>query len=348
VRTERIVPGARPPARLAGAVLTRDLVVAEARWSKGRRLSTADLEALSTAPPAPAVTVLVPGPGDLHEDEAARRLAEAVRGAEPGLELRGPVDSRVDLVAAFPGVVRVRLADLERLNRHDPLEVFTVLDGRVVGRGDLVASVKVGPHLVSGTVVEAGERIARRHGPLVRVRAFRPLPIAVLVKETIVGPARERFEDTVRAKVAGLGARLVTIRYVVDRTEDVTEAMAAATRGPDRAAIILTAGGASTDPLDPFYVAVGRLGGRIVRHGVPAHPGSMVWLGRIRGTAVLGVPSCGAYSRATAVDVLLPWLVAGEPASAVTVARLGHGGILTRDQRFRFPPYARGLDAPDG
>jgi len=39
---------------------------------------------------------------------------------------------------------------------------------------------------------------------------------------------------------------------------------------------------------------------------------------------------------------------AGLPATAATVARLGHGGILTRSQRFRFPAYARVLDAPDG
>ena len=59
---------------------------------------------------------------------------------------------------------------------------------------------------------------------------------------------------------------------------------------------------------------------------------------------MIGLPSCGAYSKATAVDLLLPRLLAGEPASMRTVARLGHGGILTRDQRFRFPglrPAAR-------
>ena len=39
---------------------------------------------------------------------------------------------------------------------------------------------------------------------------------------------------------------------------------------------------------------------------------------------------------------------AGQPATSATVARLGHGGILTRSQRFRFPAYARDLDAPDG
>jgi hypothetical protein len=30
------------------------------------------------------------------------------------------------------------------------------------------------------------------------------------------------------------------------------------------------------------------------------------------------------------------------------VSHLGHGGVLTREMRFRFPPYSRELDAPDG
>jgi hypothetical protein len=74
----------------------------------------------------------------------------------------------------------------------------------------------------------------------------------------------------------------------------------------------------------------------------------MVWLATIGRTAVVGLPSCGAYSKATAADLLLPRLVAGQPASAGTVAKLGHGGILNRHQRFRFPAYARSLEAPEG
>jgi molybdopterin biosynthesis enzyme len=135
---------------------------------------------------------------------------------------------------------------------------------------------------------------------------------------------------------------------VPDEPAAVTDALAAAIRGRGGARIVITAGGASTDPADPFHLAVQALGGRIVRHGVPSHPGSMLWLGRVGRTAIIGLPSCGAYSKATAFDLLLPRLVAGEPASAATVARLGHGGILTRSQRFRFPAYARDLDAPDG
>ncbi len=255
----------------------------------------------------------------------------------------------MDLVAMLPGVVEINLRDLERLNRLDPLEVFTVFDGQTVAPGDLVASVKVGPHLVPQSIVAAGEALAGRANRIVRVRPFRPgLPIAVLVRESISGAARERFEAAVRDKVDGLGARLLEVRYLPDAPGAVTEALGDLTRRRPRAAIVLTAGGGTTDPADPFFVAVEALGGRFIRHGVPAHPGSMVWLATVGRTAVVGLPSCGAYSKATAADLLLPRLVAGQPASAGTVARLGHGGILNRHQRFRFPAYARSLEAPDG
>ena len=371
MRLEQIVPGRLPRPGLDGAVLTRDLAIAGERWTKGRRLSATDLAALVDAPAGVPVTVLIPAPDEVHEDEAGLRLARAVAGigtqgpvADPsaddgagrapvassdcGVAVRGPAQSRVDLVASVAGVVEIRIPVVERINRLDPLEVFTVFDGQVVAPGDLVASVKIGPHLVGESTLAAGERIARRGGPAVRVRAFRPVQIGVLVKEHVTGAARDRFEASVRAKIAGLGATLTAITYVPDEPAPVAAALGEAIAGRHGARIVLTAGGASTDPADAFYAAVETLGGRIVRHGVPSHPGSMVWLGRVGPAAVIGLPSCGAFSRATAADLLLPRLVAGQPATAATVARLGHGGILTRSQRFRFPAYARNLDAPDG
>lgn len=351
MRVEHLEPGRSAPAGLAGAVLARDIVVAGGRWAKGRRLSADDLAALAAAPPGRPLTVLIPGPDDVHEDEAALRLAAvAVAGdaAAAGLAVRGPNQSRVDLVAAAAGVVVVRLAALERLNRIDPVELFTVADGRVVAPGDLVASAKMAPHLVPSAALEAAAAVTRRGGPIVRVRPFRPTRIAVVVKESVSAADRARFEASMLARVAGLGATLTGIAHVADAAEPVRQALAEATRGPGAARIVLTAGGASTDPGDPFFAAIEALGGRVVRHGVPAHPGSMLWLARVGRSAVVGLPSCGAYSRATAADLLLPLLVAGFPATPATVARLAHGGILDRTQRFRFPAYARVLDAPEG
>jgi hypothetical protein len=87
---------------LVGAVLARDLVVSDARWDKGRRLTADDLAVLAAATPGEPVTVLVPERGELHEDEAGLRLAAAVAG--PGLTVRGPAQSRVDLIASVDGV----------------------------------------------------------------------------------------------------------------------------------------------------------------------------------------------------------------------------------------------------
>jgi hypothetical protein len=350
VRVVRLRPGRPAPAELppgAEPVLTRDLRVDGERWSKGRRLSPTDLACLvspgTAIEPGGDVSVLVLEPGDVHEDDAAVRLAAAVAGE--GLTVHGPAESRVDLRAAAPGVLHVRTAAVERLNRLDPIEVFTAWDGAVVDGGALVASVKVAPHVVADAVLERAERMAQRSGPVVWVAPFLGRSVAVVVKESLRAPARERFEGSVRSKVEGLGSRLASIEYVPDEESAVEAALERAAAAAD---LVLTAGGGSTDPADAFFVALDRLGGRVVRHGVPAHPGSMLWLGRLGRTAILGLPTCGAYSKATAADLLLPRLLSGEPASAATVAKLGHGGILTRDQRFRFPRYARELEAPDG
>ena len=66
--------------------------------------------------------------------------------------------------------------------------------------------------------------------------------------------------------------------------------------------------------------------------GVPAHPGSVLWLARVGGTSILGLPTCGA-SMATAADLLLPRLLASEPPSRRRWRRWATAGS-TQDQRF--------------
>ena len=112
-----------------------------------------------------------------------------------------------------------------------------------------------------------------------------------------------------------------------------------------RAGVLLVGGVSAGDPLAPLFAALEALGGVVVRRGVPAHPGSMLWLGRLGATQILGLPRCGAFGMATAADLLLPRLMTGEVLTAESVAGLGHGGLLGREMRSRFPAYAR--DLPD-
>jgi len=359
MRSVRIQPGAALDATLAGSVLTRDLSVGGEAWSKGRRLTSDDLARLAAGPVEArgawagtgrdpgSVTLLIPGPDDLHEDEAARRLASVVAGS--GVELRGPSESRMDLVARHDGVLRVRVNRMERIDRIDGLSVFSALDGQVVSAGTLVASVKTGPHLVDRRDLELAEALVGERGEaVIDVRPFRAVRIGALVRETLPEAARRRFESGLKARVTALGSRLAHVAYVGDDREAIEATLRTLTAGRARVDVLLTAGAGSTDPQDPVFEALATLGGHVVSHGVPAHPGSMLILARLWRTTIMGLPTCGAYSRATAVDLLLPWLLSGEPPTRATVARLGHGGILTRDQRFRFPAYAQKLDAPAG
>jgi hypothetical protein len=53
------------------------------------------------------------------------------------------------------------------------------------------------------------------------------------------------------------------------------------------------------------------------------------------------------FTMATAADLLLPRLLTGEALDAAALAELAHGGLLGKQMRFRFPAYARDLEAPE-
>ncbi len=90
-------------------------------------------------------------PGDVHEDEAARRLAAALAG--PGLEAKPPVQSQSRLIAERRGLVRVRGGLVDALNALGYISVFTLMDGQAVAEGEEVAGCKVTPVAVPGRLV---------------------------------------------------------------------------------------------------------------------------------------------------------------------------------------------------
>lgn len=341
------------PDELDGAVLLAPVTLAGASLRKGERLNSTTVARLIDAVRQGALTapvrIALVDAGDLHEDEAAARLARAVAGA--GLVSQTPRQSRLDLTARWDGVLYVRLPQLTRLNAEDQLEVFTLFHGQAVSRGETVASVKVAPHVLPERVVEAGEAIARQATPLVDVRPYLPLEVAAVAEEALSPEALARFEAGVRHKVEALGSRYGGTIAVgnpnpVAAEHDAREALERLVR--ERGLPVLLVGGVSAgDPLSPFFLALESLGGRVLRHGVPAHPGSMIWLAELDGSRILGLPQCGMFSLATAADLILPRLLTGEALVAADLADLAHGGVLGPAMRFRFPPYARDLRAPD-
>lgn len=290
-----------------------------------------------------------PGPNDVHEDVAADRLARAVAG--PGIVMGRPVHSRIDLSARTDGVLRVNVEGLAQLNRIDPLEVFTLFHGQAVRAGRVVASVKVAPHLVWEGELLQGEILARQAAPLINVDPYLPLQVAAIAAESLTPAALARFTASAQMKITSLGGAFVGTSLIEDGDADsVAQRIVAALEElavRQAVSLILVGGVSAGDPLSTFYEALQRLGGRVVRRGVPAHPGSMIWFAQLGNTTIMGLPQCGMFSMATAADLVLPRLLTGEAVTPATLADLGHGGLLGPEMRFRFPDYARDLESPE-
>ena len=281
------------------------------------------------------IHVLEVEPGDLHEEEAGRRLAAGVVG--DGVDVKAYTGGQWTLVAGRRGLFRVRRDALRDANAHEGISVFTLFDGQPVDPGETVAKAKVTPLVIPEATIASVEGVSRTASGLVTVKAFYPLTIGAVARERLEPRQRTRFEAALQQKVDWFGSRLLPIRYASDSAAGV----AAELRGlrDDGAQLLLVAGASALDPLDSVFGGLSLVGARMERHGAPAHPGSLLWLALWDGTAVLGMPTCGMFSQATTFDLVLPRLLAGEVVDNRDLAGLGHGGLLSRDMAYRFPPY---------
>ena len=275
-------------------------------------------------------------PGDVHEDEAARRLAAALAG--PGLEATPPVQSQARVVARHRGLVRVRGETVDAINSLGYISVFTLMDGQAVAEGEEVAGCKVTPVAVPGGLLEEAERLCREKGPVVELLQFRPLKTFVVATERLKPKARELFRAAVTAKLGWYGAIVLAVREVARTPESVAAAYREAVeRGAE---LVVFAGASAIDPLDPAYAELTHAGGQVLQLGAPMHPGSMLWLGSLRQAAVVGVASCAGFGRNSSLDLLLPFVFAYGRADAGDLRRLGHGGLIEAGAGRRFPPYS--------
>jgi hypothetical protein len=274
-------------------------------------------------------------PGDLHEEAAGARLSQSAAGE--GVEVKGYSGGQWTLGATRRGLLRVREAALHEANRPEGISIFTLYDLQPVEANEAVAKAKVTPLAIAESTIKRVEAVGWDAGGLVAVRAFAPRVLGALTRESLDARQRQRFESSLREKVDWFGSQLLPVRYSGGDAEAVAAELRALVG--EGAEILIAAGASALDPLDPVFLGVGLLGGRMERHGVPAHPGSLLFLARVGGVPVLGMPTCGMFSQATTFDLVLPRILAGEAVGNDDLAGLGHGGLMSQDSAWRFPRY---------
>ena len=325
--------------QLFGAIVAADIHVAgTVVWKKGRVLGPLDTDRFA-ALTGLEVHLVDLDPGDVGQDEVARRLAGAIGG--PGTSADNPEQGQSRLRATARGLLRVDSDALRALNGLGPVLCFTQRDGQVVLAGDEVAGVKGAGLATAGSALAAAEAIAAGAGQIVRVLPFVPRGVHVLITERLAAKARGLVAEAVRKKLAFYGSRVLDITEAPYARAPVAAWLR--TAAASEAELLLLSGANALDPLDPVLLAIDDAGGEVARVGVPAHPGSMVWAGMIGPIPLLGIATCSGFGKSTSLDLLLARVLAGEDPGAA-VAALGHGGLLDGPgAEFNFPPYARAI-----
>ncbi len=281
------------------------------------------------------IYVLKLGPGELHEDEAARRIARAIAGK--GLRLRGPREGKIDFLAKALGLLKINLPALEKINAVGSIILSTRHEHSCVRPGETVAGTRIIPLTIREAKVKKVEEICRRAGPVLEVLPFRPKKVGILVtgSEIFEGRIRDRSAGIVKEKVEAFGSKVIRETVVSDDPLQIAEEIGRMKSSGCQ--VIVTTGGLSVDPDDVTLEGIQKSGAEIIFYGVPILPGSMSLYARLGGVAILGAPACVVHDRATALDLLLPPVLADSPILAGDVALWGHGGLCLKCPVCRYP-----------
>lgn len=271
----------------------------------------------------------------VHEDEAARRMARAV--ASDNVIFGQPKEGRVNITAAVSGLLKIDEAAVLAINRVEHAVFSTLHTNRVVKAGDLLAAVKVVPLVVPEKTVTSVEELAMNTKGIVAVHPLRQLRIGVIItgNEVYYGRIQDKFAPVFSEKVNCFGATLIGTCFLPDDSARIADAIKNYVhQGAD---VVIAAGGMSVDPDDVTPEAIRSTGAEIVSYGTPVLPGAMFMLAYLGEVAVMGCPACGMYSRTTVFDLIFPRVLAGERLSKADIAAMGYGGLCTACPTCSFP-----------
>ncbi|MCR2803431.1 molybdopterin-binding protein [Paenibacillus soyae] len=268
---------------------------------------------------------------DLHEDDAAARMAGAL--ADNDLLLSEPHEGKVSIKSPILGLAQIDRGVVEAINRLGEIALATVKTNTVVQPGAAIAATRAIPLVVPRSKVEQAEAIARQHrseneAAPIRVRPLRKVRAGLLTtgSEVFNGRIQDKFGPAVAAKLAAFGSEVAEQRFAPDdRQTIVKEILYLLGQGYD---MILVTGGMSVDPDDRTPGAIGAAGAEIVSYGTPMLPGSMLLMGYLGDVPIMGLPGCVMHDPYTSFDALLPRILAGDRITREDIIELGYGGLL--------------------
>lgn len=292
---------------------------------KGQRLTSEDVALLQELGHEQVFVAILAG-DDLDENEAARRLGQAMLG--DGLTTSSATTGRVNLMATITGLFKVNVESLLVFNDIAGITLATLPAHTPVQPKTMAGTIKIIPYGIPQASVAAAEAIAVDI-PLVAVKPFVVGRAALIT--TGSAEAREKviesFTPALRDRLSSYNTELIAGPYVPEDEAEISEALQWAL--DSGAQMILIAGETSImDEDDITPRAIKAIGGHIAHYGMPVEPGNLMLLAYRGDVPIVGAPGCARSKSYNVVDMVLPRLAAGERLTRHDLIALGHGGLL--------------------
>jgi molybdenum cofactor cytidylyltransferase len=263
---------------------------------------------------------------DLHENQAAERIAQAILGN--GVRLAATSSGRASLLSTVNGPLRVNVPALQHLNNIDEgITIVTLREHTLVEDSTLVGLVKVIPFGIKEARVIDVEAVTQNTSPILMVNPLKSCTGVLIIS----GPDAARddlinaFEHPIRTRLENLNSHLECVDYVAHTRDSVAEAIR---RHADKDLILIASISAIIDRDDIVPSALEAASGSITHFGVPVDPGSLMMLGYLGEIPVIGMPGCVRSLKTNIIDWVLPRLIAGEHLTRADIVVMGHGGLL--------------------
>jgi molybdenum cofactor synthesis domain-containing protein len=280
---------------------------------------------------------------EIHENEAAAILAQALAGEGVAWE-NNPREGKINLHAARDGLLRINIQALAAFNLVEEVMCVTLHNHTLVQQGALVGGTRALPLIMKRAVIERAAAIARQSGAVLMVQPLRRARAGLIItgNEVYPGLIQDRFAPVLSAKIQSLGSEVAAQAFVPDDAGAIAWAIHShLEQGCD---LLLLSGGMSVDPDDVTRHAIRQAGATEMHYGAAVLPGAMFLVAYLGEVPLLGVPACALHHRITALDLVLPRLLAGEKIGKLELALLGHGGLCRdcRDCGYPHCPFGKG------
>jgi len=241
--------------------------------------------------------VLDLGNDQLHEDDAAKRIASAI--SDQDLEFSEPREGKINISTKHAGLLKINVDALLQVNKMESIIVATLKNNFPCKKGEIIAGTRIIPLTIPTENIEVLETLTKKTGTLLSVKPYKSLKIGAVVtgSEVFNGLITDDFGPSVGKKITDAGCTLVKKIIVPDEVTAISNAILELKKlGCE---MIITTGGLSVDPDDVTRQGVIRTGATVTFYGSPVLPGAMLMVSRLADIPIISLPACVFYYKQT-------------------------------------------------